>query len=70
MTAAASGPWERHDDGTYISISIRYRELDVVREWCVENCWGDFVIVLGRRVLFQSCEDAALATLCWRCEEE
>lgn len=65
---AATGTWDRHDGGTYISIPIQYADLDEVREWCAENCKGDFVIVLGRRVLFQSREDAALATLWWRAE--
>ena len=69
MTAAASGVWDRHDDGTYISIPFRYADLDEVREWCVENCAADFFVVLGQRVLFQSREDAALATL-WRWREE
>jgi hypothetical protein len=68
--AAGSGPWEHHDDGAYVSIPIRYADLDEVREWCAENRRGDFVIVLGRRVLFQSPEDAALATIWWRCEED
>jgi hypothetical protein len=67
---AASGAWECHGDGAYIPIPIAYRDLDEVREWCAENCHGDFVIVLGQRVLFQSREDAALATLWWRAEED
>jgi hypothetical protein len=67
---AATGAWDRHDDGTYISIPIRYADLDGVRAWCAENCAGDFVIVLGQRVLFQSREDASLATLWWRREED
>jgi hypothetical protein len=67
---AASGAWERHVDGAYISIPIRYRDLDNVRVWFAENCQDDFVIVLGRRVLFQSHDDAALATLWWRAEQE
>ena len=44
-------------------------DLDEVRAWCSVNCEGDFLIVLDRRVLFQSREDAALATLWWRAEE-
>ena len=70
MTAAVSSTWDRYDDGQYLSVPIRYADLDEVREWCAENCEGDFVIVLGRRVLFQSREDAALATLRWRAEED
>jgi hypothetical protein len=62
--------WDRHDDGQYLSVPIRYADLDEVRAWCGDNCEGDFVIVLGRRVLFQSREDAALATLRWRAEED
>ena len=69
MTATATGAWELRDDGTYISVPIDYRDLDDVREWCVENCAADFIVVLGQRVLFQSREDAALATLWWRREE-
>jgi hypothetical protein len=66
---AFGAAWERHPCGTYISIPIRPRDLDDVREWCIENCQGDFVIDLGRRVLFQLRDDAALATLWWREEE-
>ena len=69
MTAETIGGWERYPDGSYISTPIRYADLDEVRVWCTENCRGDFVIVLGRRVLFQSREDAALATLRWRQED-
>lgn len=63
MTTVANAAWERHDDGQYISVPIRCADLDEVREWCAKNCLGDFAIVLGRRVLFQSRENAALATL-------
>ena len=68
-TGHATGAWGRHDNGQYISVPISWRNLDDVRAWCAENCAGDFVIVLGQRVLFQSREDAALATLWWRREE-
>lgn len=70
MTVAAKGAWDRHDDGQYIFILISCRDLDEVRAWCGENCQGDFIVVLGQRVLFQSREDAALATFWWRAEEE
>jgi hypothetical protein len=60
--------WERHNDGSYISIPIRPRDLDAVREWCAENCEGDFLIDLGRRIIFQLRDDAMLATLWWRAE--
>jgi len=50
--------WERHDDGSYTSIPIRPRDLDAVREWCAENCGGDFLIDLGRRIIFQLRDDA------------
>jgi hypothetical protein len=65
----ANADWERHHDGAYISIPIYARDLHKVRAWCKANCSGDFLIVLDRRVLFQSREDAALATLWWRAEE-
>ena len=61
--------WERHSDGSYILVPIRPRDLDDVRAWCIENCRGDFLIDLGRRVLFQLRDDAGLATLWWRAEE-
>lgn len=66
MTASE---WERHADGQHISIPISPSDLDEVRAWCGEHCRGDFMVVLGRRVVFQSREDAALATMFWRCEE-
>ncbi|GGC68400.1 hypothetical protein GCM10011504_52990 [Siccirubricoccus deserti] len=70
MTAEATRAWDRHNDGQYISVSISWHWLDDVRQWCAENCVGDFVIVLGQRVLFQASEDAALATQWWRREED
>jgi hypothetical protein len=60
--------WEPYPCGAYISIPIRPRDLDDVWEWCIENCQGDFLIDLGRRVLFQLRDDAAVATLWWRAE--
>ena len=69
MKADVAAGWDRLDDGSYISVPIRPRDLDDVRAWCSENCEGDFLIDLGRRVLFQIREDAALATLWWRAEE-
>ncbi|GAA0576880.1 hypothetical protein GCM10009416_14330 [Craurococcus roseus] len=68
MTTAPSAGWERHEDGTHIAIPIPPAKVDEVRAWCAEHCAGDYMIVLGRRVVFQSREDAALATLWWRCE--
>ena len=65
----ANADWERHHDGAYISIPINARDLHEVRAWCNENCEGDFLVVLGPRVIFQLQEDAALATLWWRAEE-
>jgi hypothetical protein len=70
MTAAATGAWDRHDDGSHISVPISWRDSDKVRDWCAENCRGDFVLVLGRRVVFQLHGDAALAALWWRAEED
>ena len=63
MTVEANAGWERHPDGSYISIPVYGRDLDEVRAWCAENCGGDFLIVLGPRVVFQLREDA---TLWWR----
>ena len=68
--ASPATEWERHADGTHISIPIRPRDLDGVRAWCGVNRRGDFLIDRGRRVVFQSREDAALATIWWRCEEQ
>ena len=70
MTAEAGTAWERHPGGEYISIPIYARDLADVRAWCNENCRGDFLIVLGPGVVFQLRDDAALATLFWRAEED
>ncbi len=69
MSAGSATGWERHADGTYISIPIAPADLDEARAWCNENCRGDFLIVLGPQVVFQLRDDAALATLWWRAEE-
>ncbi len=69
MTVEANAAWERHPGGAYISIPIDPHDLPAVRAWCAEHCEGDYLIDLGRRVLFQSRDDAALATLFWRAEE-
>ena len=61
--------WERHGDGQHISIPIPSGDADEVRKWCGEHCLGDYMVVLGRRVVFQLAEDAAIATLWWRAEE-
>lgn len=68
MTAASTVEWERHADGAHISIPISPAEADEVRAWCGEHCRG-FMIVLGRRVVFQFAEDAALTALWWRAED-
>jgi hypothetical protein len=52
---------ERRSDGTHIAAPIAGHDLAEVREWCSENCEGDFMIVLGQRVVFARREDAALA---------
>ena len=69
MTAEADAGWERRHNGACICVPIAPADLDDVRAWCNENCVSDFLIVLDRRVLFQSREDAALATFWWRAEE-
>ncbi len=69
MTAAATD-WERHADGSHISIPISPADADAVRAWCAEHCQGDYIIDLIRRVVFQSREDAALATMWCRREED
>jgi len=70
MRVEGNSDWDRQSDGSYISIPIRYSDLDDLREWCVENCIGDYIIDLGRRVIFERHDDAALAALWWRAEEE
>jgi len=70
VTAARTGGWDRHPDGTYISVPIFWHDLDEVRAWCNLHCEEDFLVVLDRCVLFQAHEDAALAALRWRCEED
>ncbi|CAA9390123.1 MAG: hypothetical protein AVDCRST_MAG64-1147 [uncultured Phycisphaerae bacterium] len=67
--ASHDAEWERHADGTHISFPIRPRDADGVPAWCGVNCSGDFLIDLGRRVVFEKREDAALATVFWRAEE-
>ncbi len=69
MTVEADAGWERHPGGEHIVIPIHARDLDDVRAWCNEHCEGDFLVVLGPRVVFQLREDAALATMFWHCEE-
>jgi hypothetical protein len=70
MSAGATGAWERHADGGYISVPISWRDLDRARAWCAENCEGDYIVDLGRRIVFERHEDAALAALWWRAEED
>lgn len=70
VTAAPAMEWERHEDGTHIAIPILPAKADEVRARCGEHCRGDFLIVLGRRAVFQSREDAALARLWWRRESD
>ena len=68
MAEAVNG-WERDPGGEYISVLIYSRDHDAVRAWCCGNCRGDFLVVVGPRVIFQLQEDAALTTLWWRAEE-
>ncbi len=63
MTAGAAAGWDREDDGTHIAVPIAGHDLDEVREWLAENCEGDYLIVLGQRVVFERREDAALAVV-------
>ncbi len=65
-----STPDRDREDGGYFAVPIDPRDLDAVRAWCCENCLGDFIPVLGRRVLFERHDDAALAALWWRAEED
>ena len=60
MTAVAAAVWDRKEDDTYVAVPIAGHDLDEVREWLAENCTGDYLIVLGRRVVFERREDAAL----------
>ena len=70
MTAETVVDWERCEDGGYLSIPITYRGVSDARTCCGENCESNFLIVLGSRILFQLSDDAALATLWWRCEDD
>jgi hypothetical protein len=67
MTASPPGS-EFGGDGQPFSIPILPRDADKVRAWCNERCDGDFLIVLGRRVVFERRGEAALAALYWRAE--
>lgn len=57
--------WELGDDGRHLAVPIRPVDADEVRAWCSASCKGDFMIVLGRSVVFALREDAALAALWW-----
>ncbi len=59
MTAGAAAGWDRKDDGTHIAVPIAGRDPEEVRQWLAENCTGDYLIVLGRRIVFERREDAA-----------
>ena len=63
MTAGAAADWDRGDEGGYIAVPIAGRDLDEVRVWLAENFIGDYLIVLGQRVVFERREDAALAVV-------
>ncbi|MGG5890995.1 hypothetical protein ACLF3G_28345 [Falsiroseomonas sp. HC035] len=65
----AAGDWELQDDGCHICIPIWYEDAAEVRQWCADNCEGEYLISLGRTVVFQYREDAALAALWWQREE-
>ncbi len=59
MTAGAAADWDRKEDGTHIAVPIAAHDSDEVRAWFAENCGGDYLIVLGQRVVFERREDAA-----------
>ena len=61
--SAGAADWDRKEDGTHIAVPIAGRDLDEVRKWLAENCRGDFLVVLGRRVVFEHREDAASAVV-------
>ncbi len=61
MTAGAAADWDRKNDGAHIAVPIAGHDLGEVRAWLAENCIGDYLIVLGQRVVFERREDAALA---------
>ena len=63
MTEGAAVDRDRKDDGAYLAVPIAGRHLEEVRAWLAENCRGDFLVVLGQRVLFERREDAALAAV-------
>ena len=58
MTEGAAADWDR--SGAHIAVPIAGHNLDEVRAWCSENCTGDFLVVLGQRVVFERREDAVL----------
>jgi hypothetical protein len=62
--------WERHENSAYMAIPIAVSEAEEVRSWCAENCRGDYLVNLGREVLFELREDAALAALWWWKEDD
>jgi hypothetical protein len=51
--SAGAADWDRKEDGTHIAVPIAGRDLEEVREWLAENCTGDYLIVLGQRVVFE-----------------
>ena len=63
MTAGAAAGWDRKEDGTHIAVPIAGHDLGEGRAWLAENCRGDFLVVLGQRVVFKHREDAALTVV-------
>ena len=61
--AGGAADWDRKEDGPHIAVPIAGRGLDEVRAWLAGNCTGDYLIVLGQRVVFERREDAALAVV-------
>ncbi len=63
MSAGTVAAWDRKEDGGYVAVPIAGHDLGEVRAWLAENCGGDYLIVLGQRVVFERREGAALAVV-------
>ena len=55
--------WDRTDSGAHIAAPIAGHDPAEVRAWLAEDCRGDYLIVVGQRVVFERREDAALAVV-------
>jgi hypothetical protein len=56
--------------GGYYPVPVSPARIDEIKAWCSEHVIGDWLPVLGRRILFQRADEAALAALWWYAEED